>query len=70
MHNVPYVLAVLVWVAFIAWQLYSGWVVGVWWQGYPRITRQDRPGSYWLIMAIQGAVFLELLIHGRSWPVR
>lgn len=70
MHNVPYILAVLVWVAFIAWQLHSGEVLGLWWQGYPRISRQDRPGSYWLILAIQGAVFLNLLIHGRSWPVR
>jgi hypothetical protein len=63
-------VAVLVWVAFIASQLRSGEVLGVWWQGYPRISRQDRPGAYWLILAIQGALFLNLLIHGRSSPVR
>jgi hypothetical protein len=70
MHNIPYVLTVLLWAAFIAWQLRSGFVTGAWWEGFPRITRQDKPGQYWLILAIQGAVFLHLLIHGRSWPLR
>ena len=70
MHNVPYLLAVLLWAALIAWQLHDGVVIGTWWQGFPRISRQDRPGAYWLILAIQGALFLHLLINGRSWPVR
>jgi hypothetical protein len=70
MHNVPYVLTVLLWAALIAWQLRSGFVVGAWWEGYPRVSREDRPGAYWLSLAIQGGLFLYLVINGRSWPVR
>jgi hypothetical protein len=70
MHDIPYLLAVLLWAAVIAWQLRSGVTTGAWWEGLPRISRRDRPGEYWLILAIQGALFLHLLIHGRSWPVR
>jgi hypothetical protein len=70
MHNIPYVLTVLLWAAVIAWQLRSGFVIGEWWEGLPRVSREDRPGSYWLTIAIQGALFLYLVTHGRSWPVR
>jgi hypothetical protein len=70
MHNIPYVLAVLLWAVLIVWELRDGVVLGTWWEGFPRISRRDKPGGYWLIMAIQCALFLYLLINGRSWPVR
>jgi uncharacterized membrane protein len=70
MHNIPYVLAVLLWAALIVWELRSGVVIGAWWEQFPRISRGERPADYWLSMAIQGALFLYLLINGRSWPVR
>jgi hypothetical protein len=70
MHNIPYVLAVLLWAGLIAWELRSGVVIGAWWEQFPRISRREKPAEYWLIMAIQGALFLYLLINGRSWPVR
>ncbi|HEY2065518.1 MAG TPA: hypothetical protein VGG84_06135 [Gemmatimonadaceae bacterium] len=69
-NNVPWFLTVLLWVAVITWQLRTGFVIGPWWEGLRRIDRDDKPWQYWFMIAIQGVVFLYLVINGRSWPVR
>jgi hypothetical protein len=68
MSNVTYSLMALFLAGVLVWQLVSGSGLGAWW--YPRITRQDNPRSYWIVVVIQGAIFILFLVTGKTWHVR
>jgi hypothetical protein len=68
MSNSSYFLTALFLAGVLAWQLVSGNALGVWWN--PRITRRDNPGAYWLVVVMQGAIFLAFLMTGKTWHVR
>jgi hypothetical protein len=53
----------------VIWQLAVGYALGTWWR--PRIYRQDNPGTYWLVVALQIAIVVYLVIFGTStWHYR
>lgn len=69
MSDAGYYLIALILLAAIAWQLVAGFT-----SAPPRyakkITRQDRPGLCWIILAAQGAVLVLFLLTSRSWTLR
>ena len=68
MSNSTYYLIVLFMAGVLALQLFSGTAMGAWWSRNP--TRQDNPGAYWFVVAVQGAVLIAFLVTGRTWHVR
>jgi hypothetical protein len=54
--------------AVLAWQLIVGRALGTWW--FPNITRQNNPGAYWLVVAVQGAILVAFLMTGKTWHMR
>ena len=61
-------LVALAVVGALLWQLYSGRGLGVWWRS--NITRQDDPGAYWFVCALQFAILILVRLTGRMWHVR
>lgn len=35
-----------------------------------KITRQDGPRAYWLVVAVQGAILVAFLLSGKTWHLR
>ena len=68
MSNLGYGLMALFLAAVLAWQLISGKAPGAWWSGH--IVRQDRPGAYWFMVALQGLILFAFLLTGKSWRLR
>jgi hypothetical protein len=58
-------LMILIEAAVLTGQLVSGRALWVRWQ--PVIRREENPGSYWFMMALQGAFLIALMKYGRSW---
>ena len=68
MSNFSYYSMVLLLTSVLVWQLISGKALGTWW--FPRITREDNPGAYWLVVAVQGAILIAFLTTGKIWNIR
>ena len=68
MSSTSYYLVALLMCGVLLWQIVSGSAMGAWWD--PRISRQDRPKTYWFVLAVQCAVLMAFLFTGRSWHVR
>jgi hypothetical protein len=66
--STTYYLVALSMGGVLVWQIVSGEALGAWWQG--RIFREDRPKTYWFMLAVQCAILIAFLFTGRSWPVR
>ena len=64
MSSFSYSLVALLLAAVLVWQLVSGTALGSWW--FPRATRRDNPGAYWVAVAIQGAILFVTLWLGIS----
>jgi hypothetical protein len=68
MSNLSYSLVALFLAAILVWQLVSGTALGSWW--FPRVTRRDNPGAYWVVVTIQSAILIAFFITGKTWHVR
>jgi len=66
--STTYYLVALFMGGVLVWQIVSGTAMGAWWD--PSITRQDRPKTYWFVLAVQCGILLAFLFTGKSWPVR
>lgn len=67
MTGIKYYLFALLLSGTIVWELISGKAPI---RLYSRLTRQDNPGAYWFVMAVQVAFLLLFLLTGKSWHVR
>ena len=69
MSNINFYLFMLFLAGVLLWQFISGTALGTWWR--PRITRQDDPGAYWFVLAVQSAIFIGVLYTGtETWHFR
>jgi hypothetical protein len=64
MSNLTYHLVVLLLATVLGW----GKALDTWW--FPRITREDNPKLFWLVVAAQGAILIAFLTTGKSWDIR
>jgi len=69
MSNINDFVVVLTLAGLLLWELISGKAVGAWWR--PIVTRQDNPGTYWFVVAVQSAILIVVLITGtKTWHFR
>ena len=68
MSTLSQLLMALLLCALLLWQLVSGVALGPWW--HPRIARQDNPGTYWFVLAVQVVILVAIIFTGKSWHVR
>lgn len=54
--------------AVLVWQFISGQALGAWWR--PRLGRRENPRGYWLVLAVQVAIFIAFVTTGKTWHVR
>ena len=67
MTGINYYLFALFLAGVLVWELISGRAMG---RVTGRISREDNPGVYWFVMAVQVAILLLFLLTGKSWHVR
>jgi hypothetical protein len=67
MARIEYYLFTLLLAGILAWEFISGKTMG---RTTGRVSREDNPGKYWFVMAVQLVILLLFLLTGRSWHVR
>jgi len=48
----------------VLWQLVTGKALDMYWR--PTVTRQDNPGTYWFLLAVQSAFLIVVLVTGKT----
>ena len=67
MTGIKYYLFALFLAGVLVWEFISGSATR---RVTGRISREDNPGAYWFVMAVQLAFLLLFLLTGKSWHVR
>jgi hypothetical protein len=68
MSDLKFYLLGLSMLACIGWQGWHG-VTGFSWLWKPRVTREDEPGLFWVLLALQAAVLSLFLATARRGPL-
>jgi hypothetical protein len=68
MTRLEHFFYVLFWVGFLSWELYSGQVRMLRFSSPAR--RDEQPITYWVALALQGALFVAFVRYGRTWVNR